>query len=324
MHGLSRLGVVSLWLAGACSGTTAEQSLSLAFENDGLGRGDDFHYTYGAQVSYSRDDPGQGWRALAAAVGVAREAEPLGLVLGLGLQAFTPEDIRSREPLIDDRPYAGWLYLSLGLAGERMRGRRPSLRQLDLILGVVGPDSAAEDMQRAMHRFWAAPHPRGWDHQLEREWTADLHWRQSWRLPLGSPRVDLVPQLQVLAGSSQRQAGGGLLLRCGDGLELDFGPALMLPVGHGSTAHNRSESPYWYLFAGAQGRYVDYNLFLDGDGNGENHRVSGRDWVGELQLGLVAGYGAWRLTVTSLVRSREFEGQGEPQQYGALSLTRRF
>jgi hypothetical protein len=53
---------------------------------------------------------------------------------------YTPRDITLANPPLDDRPYAGWLYATLGLGVETGR----QLDQLALSLGVVGPESLAE------------------------------------------------------------------------------------------------------------------------------------------------------------------------------------
>src|SRR3546814_12695699 len=62
----------------------------------------------------------------------------------VGQNMYTPDDVALRNPPLDDRPYAGWLYGSVGLIAET--GRR--LDQLELTLGVVGPASPAEQTDR--------------------------------------------------------------------------------------------------------------------------------------------------------------------------------
>jgi lipid A 3-O-deacylase len=62
-----------------------------------------------------------------------------------GQNIFTPSKIKLEDPPPDDRPYAGWLYGSIGLIAET--GQR--LDVLDLTLGIVGPASLAEETQRS-------------------------------------------------------------------------------------------------------------------------------------------------------------------------------
>src|SRR3546814_17295330 len=72
---------------------------------------------------------------------------------------YTPDDVALRNPPLDDRPYAGWLYGSVGLIAET--GRR--LDQLELTLGVVGPASLAEQTQKLIHEITESQEPRGSD-----------------------------------------------------------------------------------------------------------------------------------------------------------------
>src|SRR3546814_15174227 len=90
---------------------------------------------------------------------------------------YTPDDVALRNPPLDDRPYAGWLYGSVGLIAET--GRR--LDQLELTLGVVGPASLAEQTQKLIHEITDSQEPRGWDTQLENEPGGVLHYTRSRR-----------------------------------------------------------------------------------------------------------------------------------------------
>src|SRR3546814_4711146 len=76
---------------------------------------------------------------------------------------YTPDDVALRNPPLDDRPYAGWLYGSVGLIAET--GRR--LDQLELTLGVVGPASLTEQTQKLIHEITDSQEPRGWDRSEE-------------------------------------------------------------------------------------------------------------------------------------------------------------
>src|SRR3546814_2220516 len=60
---------------------------------------------------------------------------------------FTPNDITDRNPPRDERPYAGWLYGSIGIVSDT--GSR--LDHLQLTLGIVGPYSGAKDTRSEEH-----------------------------------------------------------------------------------------------------------------------------------------------------------------------------
>lgn len=307
-----------------------EGTLSLALENDLFGAGTDRHYTHGTEINYVSDTYQPAWlKAFASGIGFHDDGDELRFAWSLGQQMYTPSDLRRTDLIVDDRPYAGWLYTSIGLtsdsrlAAERDGGVR-TIDRIELIVGIVGPDSRAEDTQRALHKVFDSEEPRGWDNQLRNEATVDLQYQREWIVPLIGNHVDVVPRVGLSLGSSQRHAGTGFTLRVGSGLDADAGPPLIRPIATGSHYFKPSQRFYWYLFAGAHGRYVDYNIFLDGNTDGDSHSVEAEEWVGEVQAGLVMGIENWRLTLTEIYRSREFEGQDEPDEFGSVALSYRF
>lgn len=305
-------------------------TLSVVLENDLFGAGTDEHYTHGTEINYVSDTYQPGWlKSFADTIGLYDDGDELRVAWSLGQQMYTPSNIETTELVVDDRPYAGWLYTSFGLTSDsRVRAEQnDSVRTIDrfeVILGIVGPDSRAEEAQRAVHNATDSDEPQGWDNQLDNEGTIDLAYQREWLVPLVASYVDVVPRAGITLGTSQRFAGLGATLRVGSGINSDAGPPLMRPTATGSYYFKPTQRFYWYLFAGAHGRYVDHNIFLDGNTNGDSHSVEKEEWVGEVQAGLVAGVGNWRMTVTEIVRSREFVGQDEPDEFGSVAVSYRF
>lgn len=299
-------------------------TLSFTLENDLFGAGKDEHYTHGTEISYVSDTYMPRWlRAGAVAFPFIDKDDEIRLAWSLGQQIYTPNDIERTDLILDDRPYAGWLYFSLGfLADNRHRSVR-HVDKIDLIIGIVGPDSGAESVQRKVHEWTDSDEPRGWDNQLDDEVTFDLQYQREWMLPLVEDHIDIVPRASLNLGTAIRDAGVGLTLRAGSGISSDFGPPLIRPSAAGSHYFRPDQRFYWYLFIGAHGRYVDHNIFLDGNDDGHSHSVDKKDWVGDVQAGAVMGWGNWRITVTNIIRTREFEGQDEPDEFGAIALSYR-
>ncbi len=149
---------------------------SALFENDLDGRGTDRHYTYGTRFScisaaLEADDP---LKRFAAGL----EFDVLGLTFleaasevrygfAVGQSMFTPEDLSRRDLIVDDRPYAGWLYGTAGLViGPEGKKDKSStgfdrLESIELTLGVVGPASQADDTQKFIHTAIDAPYLHG-------------------------------------------------------------------------------------------------------------------------------------------------------------------
>jgi len=160
------------------------QILSLIWENDATA-GSDKHYTQGAGLSYlSRDDALPGWlkhfSGWIPTVGYDIQAEKYGV--GVMQQIYTPENLQTSAVVVNDQPYAGWLYTTLTL---QRRGRMSSgigvIENLKLDLGVIGPESLAEETQKS----WHGRQPMGWANQLKTEPGLNLRYNHSLLFSVG-------------------------------------------------------------------------------------------------------------------------------------------
>ena len=302
------------------------------FSNDLFG-GSDAHFTHGTRLSALSPDghvPGFIERA-GKWLPLFPEDSNLRVTYSLGQEMFTPEHIEERELIEDDRPYAGWLYGGIGLISEN--GDR--LDNLELNVGVVGPASLADKTQIEYHKLIDVDVPEGWDNQLENEPGVVLYyerkWRNLWQLELGDVAmfnnlgVDLTPHLGGALGNVFTYGAGGLTLRLGEDLPNDYGPPRLRPALPGSDYFRPTDWFGWYLFAGAEGRIVARNIFLDGNTFEDSHSVDKRPLVLDLQAGIAIMLGERvRLAYTHLLRSEEYREQDAPDQFGTISVSIRF
>ena len=238
---------------------------------------------------------------------------------------FTPRETVLAIPDRRDRPYAGWLNASFGLIGET----GPLLDQLTLSIGVVGPGSLARQSQRLVHNIWREPSPKGWAYQLQDEPALQLRYQRSWRALAtyafnSSYGADLTPHLGFAAGNVYTFANAGLTLRIGKDLQQDFGPPRIGPSVSGSGFFEPRDKFGWYLFGGVEGRAVARNIFLDGNTFADSTRVTKRPLVADLQAGIAITIDKVRISYTQVWRSKEFNAQLKPEQFGALTASIRW
>lgn len=239
-----------------------------------------------------------------------------------GQNMYTPRDITLTDPPRDDRPYAGWLYGTIGLGVETGR------QQVDLLaftLGVVGPASRAEQTQKFFHELFGADEPQGWDTQLGNELGILLTHQRSWRALATTTLIgfdaDVTPHFGGALGNVYTYANAGLTLRYGGSLPPDYGPPRIQPGIQGSVFFAPTDVFAWYLFAGLEGRAVARNIFLDGNTFRDSRSVDKEPFVGDLQWGAVLAWRGVRLSYTHVVRTREFKTQGKHDEFGALNLS---
>jgi hypothetical protein len=303
----------------------AEGTFSSLIENDTIA-GTDRHYTNGLEFSYLSDQDAVADSVrdgLAVMPGFGRK-DTLRFGITLGQQIFTPENTDATGPLPDERPYAAWLYLGLGVIADHGS-------QLDtwvLNLGIVGPSAKGEQVQNEFHRLIGSDKARGWDNQLRDEVGVQLlydhRWRNLWKRSMRSVGLDLSPHVGFSVGNVSTYVSSGLTLRFGNNLEVDYGAPRIRPSLPGSSFFEPRRGFGWYLFVGADGRAVVHNIFLDGNTSKDSLSVDKKRFVLDTQTGLAIVWNRTRITYTYVLRTEEYDGQGRPDRFASLSLSRRF
>jgi hypothetical protein len=304
------------------------------FENDLFGGKSDRHYTHGSRIALTSSEDRPGLTTFAEKYApLFRRGRHMRATYSLGQNIYTPDDIARPEPIRNDQPYAGWTYVGIG-AVSYTGDDDAVLREMDhveLNLGVVGPSSGAEAVQKFVHKHTPldARTPRGWDNQLKDEPGAVLTFERQWLVRpkdwrWGPFAFDVAPHLGGALSNVHTYGATGLTLRFGEDLPNDYGPPRIRPSLPGSDFFRPRDGFGWYLFAGVEGRAVARNIFLDGNSFRDSHSVD-KEWlVGDMQAGIEFTIGSTRISFTQIFRSREFDGQQGRDHFGALNFSFRF
>lgn len=301
-------------------------TLSFVLEND-LFYNLDRHYTNGVRVIWvpDREVAEPAWATkLARRVPWFPKQGTVRHGYALGQSMFTPKDITMANPPLQERPYAGWLYGTVGLGVETGR----QLDQCALSVGMVGPASMAEQSQKFVHKAIGSDKPQGWDTQLKNEPGVVATYQRSWRgfatSTLSGATLDFAPHAGGALGNVFTYANAGMTMRYGRELPNDYGPPRIQPGLPGSADFAPVSNFGWYLFAGIDGRAVARNIFLDGNTFRDSRSVDKYPLVGDLQFGLVLDWPGIRLSYTHVLRTREFRGQDGRDDFGAISVSVKF
>jgi lipid A 3-O-deacylase len=286
----------------------------------------DRHYTNGVRIAWlSADDDVPEWgKELGDALPFLNPEARRRIGWSLGHNLYTPQDKKTRDLVRDDRPYAAFLYVGLALQSET----ESRLDTLELDVGVVGPAALGKPIQNNYHPLIGADRAYGWNHQIRNEPGVALVWERKWRLLADQPpdtlAWDVIPHLSGSVGNVFTYAGAGATFRFGDDLTSDFGPPRIRPALPGSSSFRPRDSFGWYLFAGAEGRAVVRDIFLDGNTFTDSHSVSKKPLVADVQAGFALMFERARVTFTQIMRTKEFEGQDRPDFFGSISISARF
>ena len=297
-------------------------TLSFVFEND-LFYKTDRDYTNGVELSYT--SPTQATPEfidkIARSLPFFSTEGKVRASYAVGQSIFTPSDTRSVIPPPTQRPYAGFLYGSVGVTDDT--GSR--LDQLSLQIGLTGPSSLASDTQRFVHRVIDDPEPMGWHSQLRGEPGVVLIYsrnvsvipRQSW----GGLNFDFEPHYGFAVGNVYDYANAGAMARLGFNIPEDYGPLRIEPSLPGSGFFQSTGLVGAYVFAGADGRAIGHNLFLDGNTGRAGPSVQKNTLVGDFELGAALTFNFMQVTFTHVVRTKEYKTQPKPDQFGAINVS---
>jgi lipid A 3-O-deacylase len=314
-------------------------SISLYTENDKYFAGTDRNYTNGFKLSalstnlrsFKDWDIPRLLRNIADQVDnfIEPEREPK-LGLSFGQNIYTPTDIETTAYQATDRPYAAWLYLGAAFhnyrpAYRRDNGSRGPARSdvFEVNFGMVGPAAIGRQVQNLVHELLDISTAKGWANQIHNEPGLNLIYEAKWRFSSTDARdhwgADFIPHAGVCLGNVFTYANAGAEVRFGYRLPDDFGTNLIRPSGDSNSGHRHRFSVF--VFAGTEARAIARDITLDGNSWRNSPSIDKKPFVYDVVGGVGFGFTHWQLTYTQARRSREFEGQAEPQDFGSLSAS---
>ena len=260
-------------------------------------------------------------------------ADRRNIVTTLGQEIYTPGDLKRRDVIREDRPYAGWLYLGLGYNEKRDTKDKygkawvDELDSLEVRLGVIGPLAFGRQTQDLIHDIRGFEKFQGWGNQLRNEpgvqLIAERKLRTLHELDTGK---DLILHYGGALGNVGTYANAGFELRIGHRIPDDFGSSPMRPAGNNTApgSYRRPQGISAHLFAALDARAVVRDIFLDGNTFVHSHHVHKRPFVADLSLGGAVFLHGWKLSFARVLRTQEFDGQPSRHSYGSITASYAF
>jgi hypothetical protein len=202
----------------------------------------------------------------------------------------------------------------------------PVLESFELQLGIIGPESLAENAQTWIHEIRDIDLPQGWEHQLNTEFGLAARYWRGVRLSLSETsarHLDFIPHVAGSFGNVETALRLGATLRAGYNLPDNFGPQTISALVSPDGGYSRKTPPRKlgiYAFTGVEGWLVGYTDFLDGTLFRGSPEVERELWVAEWKSGVALRYGKAEASLAYVFRSLEFGSQEEENSYGALAV----
>ena len=231
--------------------------------------------------------------------------------LSFGQSMFVPYEIEEPIPPKTERPYAGWLYLNVAshIVNET------SLDSLAITMGIVGRHSYAGDIQCWWHDTWDFDTPLGWDNQLEDEFGFVVSYKHAERIfrmhCANSLEVDTVVSASTDLGNVITQGVLSGFIRLGYNLPWTF-DFRRIDYTSSSDVACKSYTESWHLFfqAGANARFVAYDITLDGSVFADSeYGVNSKWFVCEPMGAISLRVKNFQIDFTMTYRTKEFTTQ---------------
>lgn len=249
------------------------------------------------------------------------------LVVSAGQLMYTPETIDATQLLVDERPYAGFLYADIAY---HIRSE-DQLDTVGITLGIVGPAALGKEAQDFIHDLRGFDKFQGWDNQLENELGIQILYEHKHRLfkhrLFGPLSHDLIGHSGISLGNVATYLNFGAEYRFGWQLPTDFGTSAVRPGGDNSAPGRNDPRLNQPGFSGFHGfisfdtRLIGRDIFLDGNTFRDSHSVDKEPVVADLSVGVSFTVNRWKVSFAKVFRTREFKKQPHSHSYGSLSLS---
>jgi hypothetical protein len=254
-----------------------------------------------------------------------------------GQNIYTPADTGFADPQPNDRPWAGWLYVSRiarsSYVSESLKAQRQD--RIEVSLGIVGPASLAKEAQSEFHGLVGADRPRGWHNQLRNEPVLQLRYETALRWPKREGgHADVIPRVRANVGNALTSLEAEVTGRIGwnlSGFGVQALPAAFMaealpPAGPGDGPKRRKWLASGNLFLRAGIKAVAHNITLDGNSfRNDDILIRRKPFVPEIGIGFELNVaGNFWLGYQFIHRGSEFErrnGRDAPaHEFGSISL----
>jgi lipid A 3-O-deacylase len=245
----------------------------------------------------------------------------------IGQSIYTPDNLKQRDLIKDDRPYAGITYLAFGFISRNVR----QMDTFEIETGIVGTHSYASYVQDVIHDWLHESYEvMGWKNQLKDEPILNLYYGRTWKLAPEARNgyaYDFIPRAGISAGNLLIAGSLGAEVRFGLNLPNDFGTFRIGP-GSETTApiHEKGFSsgsmPFGaHFYLGYDVTGVARNLFLDGNTFRDSPSIKKKPVVRRLFAGAGITMHRIKITFSNVWQTREFYVEKRPERYGSLIFT---
>lgn len=240
----------------------------------------------------------------------------------IGQYVYTPRTREANNPIVNDRPFAGYLFAEIG---RNVFYANESVFKSNLQLGVVGPNALGEDMQKVIHQLFGYKRVQGWQHQIRNTPAIQTNFLYSVKIsPEKLTKFDSHFQSEANVGTIWNSLSTGIMSR------ISFKKQLLKMYNsnlHGASVNNDSKvyddenEFYFYFMPGLN--YQFYDATVEGSMFDDESPVT-RDLVHlrfQAEAGVKYRKKKWNLSYAFIYRGMEIDyPRNVDYYYGSIGI----
>ncbi|NRB67230.1 MAG: lipid A deacylase LpxR family protein [Vibrio sp.] len=327
---MNLLRTLPLILLASTAAASERSTISFSIDNDGV-FGVDQDYTNGLFLTYTSGAITPNWLTSPMSLSFWGGASLDKYEFTLGHKMYTPSDIEATTPIINDRPYAGYLHAEFNYISLHPQ----QAQRFNLTLGTTGESSLADQAQDIVHGITGSDEPRGWAYQVDDEFVGNLGYLSHFNLwrdrAIANTDWEISNVSEVNAGNFRSDVSTGFMLRWGKDLAGSMGAANIDNENPFRAGMLGASQAGWFIFGGIEARYRFNDITIEGDRpgvvdyaqrNGENPSIYDVT-LEEKQASAVAGF-AWYnqhfgATITATAKTPDYK-EAKDSMYGTGGL----
>jgi len=304
-----------LLLSAIAHSQTYKNEFGFQSDNDSyLGQGSDRYYTNGLFLNYRRAFDQQK---------LPEGLEKKTYEITVGQKMYNPYSGYAPDPTIQDRPFAGYLYVEGAL--NWFYSNESSL-QTNVQIGTTGKNSLGESGQKLLHRTFDFYSIDGWQYQIKGQATINASALYSRLLArVADNALEFSFEGYGNLGTTFDGAGAGILIRTGSLNQL-FNSAYYHAVIGNNAKTKALVKREFFFYAKPQLNVVAFDATIQGSPFTKDNPVTfgQKPVVFAQQFGLDYSSQRFTVDVAAIYKTREVKSDAIADHWGSISMFYRF
>lgn len=242
----------------------------------------------------------------------------------LGQKMYTPSPSLSFDPNLQDHPYAGYSFVKFKILDFF---KNQSAIKYSIELGVIGPNSKAQEFQEFIHQVYGFENATGWEYQIKN--ALGLNFELSYLKPLlkNKPKFfDLTSESSIVAGTIITEINTSILGRV-NLFKKTLQPFSNSVLFESNLSNDKTTHKELFLFLKPKIGYAIYNASIQGSFLNKKSPVTFgiKPLIVEFETGIFYVSNRWTFKYSAnFYKKKHREMSSQYQNYGSIALAYRF